>query len=515
MKSLKAILICIFCLIILIPDSGSQEKVYVDSVKLKRRLEWFQNQKFGLLIEFGIWAPWGITESWPLNQENYSFHNHPNTWEFDFDVYREAYWNLSKVFYPHHFDENQWADIAKEAGMKYIIFYAKHHDGFCMYDTKLTDYKVTSPECPYSDHPNPDITERLSTAFRNKDLGVGIAFSYADWHSPYFWKPDIPAPDKYMNYDIEKEPQRWQNFIDFYISQVKELMTGYGKIDILWFDSGWLAGSYYVNKWCRWKISDKGYMKIDSMARMVRRYQPEILIVNRYGDIHEDYETPERTIPEEPLGVPWETCESIADFWSFVPYDNYRSSQELIYMLVDIISKGGNFLLSVPPMPNGRLTPPAVERLKEMGEWLEVNGDAIYGTRLYSMTNYKANVSADNILGHFGNIYFTKKKNHVYAIVLDDKQTEQNPGALTHYIRLKNVLEENGKKNEENRVKVKHYMNIPDVKPVNGSKIYMLGVDEPLEWEVAENGVNIYVPYQVIVSPPCKYAYSFQIQVDE
>ncbi|MFC2087566.1 alpha-L-fucosidase [Bacteroidota bacterium] len=499
MKIFKTILFGLLLFIIIIPTTKGSDEVWVDSTMLKRRLEWFQDQKFGLEIEFGIWAAWGVTESWPLSQDHYRLNDHPNNWDFDFDNYREAYWNLGKVFYPRHFDENQWAQIAKDAGIKYINLYAKHHDGFCMYDTKLTDYKVTSPDCPYSDNPNPDITERLSTAFRDKGLGFGIIYSYSDWHSPYYWKPGVPAPDRHINYDIEKEPERWKKFLDIYMGQIEELMTGYGEIDILMLDGGW----------------DKEYMQVDKMVQMARSHQPELIVVSRGGRIHQDVKTPERVIPEKPLGYPWETCESISDFWSFVPYDNYKSSQELIYMLIDIVSKGGNFLLSIPPMPDGRFAPPAVERLKEMGEWLKVNGDAIYGTRMYSMTNYKANVRADNILGHFGNIYFTKKDDHVYAIVLDDKQTDQDPRALTHYIRLKNVLDEKGKEKEGNRVKIKHYMNIPDINPVSGSKIHMLGVDEPLEWEDTENGVNIYVPYSVIVSPPCKYAYSFRIQVSE
>ncbi|MFC2087236.1 alpha-L-fucosidase [Bacteroidota bacterium] len=501
MKIRKMILIGFVCLTILHTNTFAQEPGLQDRAILEKRLEWFQDQKFGLLIEFGIWAAWGVTESWPLSMDRYQssksrINDRPN-WKFNFDVYREAYWNLSKVFYPRHFNENQWAEIAKDAGMKYICFYTKHHDGFCMYDTRLTDYKVTNPECPYSDHPNPDITERLSTAFRDRGFGVGMIYSYSDWHSPYYWKPGVPAPDRHMNYDIEKEPERWQKFLDFYMGQIEELMTNYGKIDILWLDGGW----------------DKQHMEVEKMLKMVWSHQPE-LIVGRGGIPGYGIETPERKIPEKPLGEPWETCESISDFWSFVPYDNYRSTQELIYMLVDIVSKGGNFLLSVPPMPDGRLTPPTVERLKEIGEWLQLNGEAIYGTRVYSMTNFMESVKGDAKVQDYNvNIHYTKKDKYVYAILLDKRQTENDQMGLATSVNVAYKYYPNESSTEENVLEVIHWINLKHATPLPGSEVHLLGVEEPLEWETGPEGTRIYIPYEVIQSPPCKYAYSFRIQV--
>ncbi|MFC2087229.1 alpha-L-fucosidase [Bacteroidota bacterium] len=433
------------------------------------RLEWFQDLKFGVFISFGIWHAGGpFSSPWSLCTDNMREGRTPD-WDWDVDKYRSAYWNQNKVFYPYNFDAEEWAKIAKDAGARYFIFYTKHHDGFNMYDTQLSDYKISSPDCPYSDHPNPDYAERLFKACREEGLAVGPCHSISDWHSPFYWKPHSPAPDRYENYDTEKEPERWKGFVDYFHGQIEELMTSYGKIDILWLDGGWSI--HYDRQFEQSMHSRKQDLEMDRMVEMARSHQPDLIVVERggfkSGSKHENYKTPERKIPEKPLGEPWET------WWSMG--DSENSPQKLIHHLVDIVCKGGNLLLHAPVTPDGRIEPVSVDCLREMGKWLEVNGEAIYGTRGYSMTNFRE-----------GNVCYTKKENFVYALFLDE--TENNSGLL-------------------DKVTVQH------VTPLPGSKIYMLGVKEPLAWKTGAEGIEITIPEQVKNAPPCKFAYSFRVQV--
>ncbi|MEX1239351.1 MAG: alpha-L-fucosidase [Cyclobacteriaceae bacterium] len=455
MEKFRTICICFVLMLVFTLNTKSDALHNPDtSIILKQRLEWFQDQKFGLFTTLGISKLWGASP-WILNTDPAGTDPHrgdpmgPN-WDFDIKILRSAYWDLIRGFYPRHFDAEEWARIAKEAGMKYYVFYTKHHDGFNMYDTQLSEYKVTSPACPYSDHPNPDITARLCEAFRKEGFGIGLCHSYSDWHSPFYWNPNFPVLNRHYNYDIKKDPERWQKFVDFLHGQIRELMSGYGKIDILWLDGGW----------------DKRDMQVGKMVEIARSYQPELIVVSRGGNIHEDYKTPEKRVPPKPLGEPWETWWSMRD----------DSAQELIHLLVDIVCKGGNLLLSAAVTSDGKITPSCEERLKQMGGWLKVNGDAIYGTRMYSQ--YRD-----------GNVCYTKKGNYVYAIFLEDTQDPIKARGLP------------------TRVTIKH------IRPVAGSKIFLLGVEEPLKWQAGDNGVTITVPGSVINSPPCKYAYSFRLQV--
>ncbi|MEX1241247.1 MAG: alpha-L-fucosidase [Cyclobacteriaceae bacterium] len=454
-------------------QSTTGSESYRSGTVLEKRLEWFQDQKFGLFISFGIWGEGVFSTPWQLSLDHLAANKGKVPgWDYDINAYRNAYWNLSKVFYPYKFDAEEWARIAKDAGTKYFIFYTKHHDGFNMYDTRLSDYKITSPDCPYADHPNPDYSARLFEACRKEGLAVGACHSFSDWHSPFYWKPNSPAPDRYENYDADKEPERWQKFVDFFHGQIQELMTRYGRIDILWLDGGW---SLHYNRQGQKGAGESMHvrmqdMQMDRLVDMARGYQPELIVVERggarAGSKHENYKTPERRVPEEPLGEPWETWWAMGD----------DSSQELLHMLVDIVSKGGNLLLCPAVTAAGMIDPSCVERLKEMGEWLRINSDAIYGTRMYS--RYRD-----------GNVCYTKKGGHVYAIYLGQAQASKMRAGLPP------------------RVIIKH------VKPVAGSKIYLLGVNEPLKWRSVGDAIEITIPEPVTRSAPCKYAYSFRIQV--
>lgn len=434
------------------------------AASLEQRLEWFQDQKFGFMVHWGTNCQWGVEASWGLCLDYPQIRT--ENWNADITVFRKAYWEMYKSFYPMQFGPEEWARIAKEAGMKYFVFTTKHHDGFSMYDTKLTDYRITSPDCPYHAHPNPDITARLFNAFRSEGFGIGAYYSKADWHSPFYWKPNTPAPNRNVNYDTALEPERWQKFVDFVHGQIGELMSNYGRIDILWLDAGWV------------RPKNKQDLQMDRMVDMARSKQPGLIVVDRtVSGPHENYLTPEEKVPDKPLGKPWESCFTISTQWSFKPYDDWKSTRQLIHLLVDIVAKGGNLILNVGPMPNGQLPPPAIERMKEIGAWLKINGEAIYSTR--AVPPYKEN-----------NVCLTKRNDVVYALYLAEENKEKISSDI-----------------------VPQQITLTGVRAVPGSIISMLGIQESLPWEQNESGLKITVPVSVIQSPPCRYAYVFKIKV--
>lgn len=448
-------------------DSSNQALAQPGGKLLQERLEWFQDQKFGFMVHWGPYSQWGVRESWLLSKDHPARASEVPNWDSDVDHFRETYWKLSQTFYPLYFEPESWASHAKRAGMKYFVFTTKHHDGFCMFDTELTDYKITSPDVAYHTHPHPDITARLFDAFREKGFGIGAYFSKADWHSPCYWKPGEPAPNRRTNYDTASDPERWERFVDFAQGQIRELMTNYGRIDILWLDAGWVR-------------PPKEDIRIEGIAETARSAQPGLIIVDRTaGDEYENYKTPEQRVPEKPLGEPWETVMTMGEYWSFKPYDDYKSTHEIIHMLVDVVAKGGNLLLNVGPMPNGQLPPPAVQRLREIGDWMEVNGEGIYGTR--PVAPYKE-----------GNVALMRKGEHIYACYLAPA-----PDPCEEVTGIPESL------------------HLPSVRPLPQSEIVLLGVDEALPWEYREDGLHITVPAQIAEATPCRHAFMFRVTVRE
>ena len=431
---------------------------------LKQRLQQFQDLKFGFMMHWGIYSQWGCIESWPLVEaDTWARPNDLKVWterDKDMQRFKRDYWALNRSFNPVKFDPDQWARVAQSAGMKYVVFTTKHHDGFCMFDTRLTDFRITAPEVPFHTNARANVAREVFKAFRKQGFAIGAYYSKADWHSPDYWSPEAPAPTRNPNYDTLAQPEKWAKFAAFTYGQIEELMTGYGPIDILWLDAGQV----------RPPSQD---LQMDKLVAMARRHQPRLIVVDRtVGGQYENYRTPEQEVPDQPPPYVWETCMTMGDQWSFKPNDSYKSTHRLIQLLADIVAKGGNFLLNVGPQPDGTLPAVAQERMKEMGDWLKVNGEAIYETR--PIAPYKE-----------GPFVFTRKRQNVYAIYLTSKEGE----GLPDHVAISSF-----------RVKA-------------GSKVKLLGVSKPLVWNTGADGrTTIKIPDSARQNPPCQNAFAFRFE---
>ena len=375
--------------------TGSAHKPYW----LQERLSWFQDLKFGLFLHWGVYCQWDCCESWPLVEEDtWARPDHLKCWterDRDFERFTRDYRALNRTFNPVDFDPAVWADAARDAGMTYVTFTTKHHDGFCMWDTATTQYRVTGPDCPFHANARADITRHVFDAFRAREMAISCYFSKSDWHSPNYWNPSRPARTRNPNYDTHAEPEWWEQFVQYTHRQIEELMTRYGPIDTLWLDGGQV------------RPPDQD-IRMHEIAAMGRRHQPGLIMADRtVGNEFEDFITPEQTIPDEPPGVPWESCLTMGNSWKYVPGDEYKSTAQLLRMLVEIVAKGGNLLLGVGPSPEGTLPPEALIRLKEIGAWMAVNGEAIHGTR--AIAPYRD-----------GDVFYTAKGDEAFAIIFGD-----------------------------------------------------------------------------------------------
>lgn len=422
------------------------------------RMEWFQDQKFGLFMHWGIYSELGCIESWPLVWADRSWSNPQIQTLEEMLAFRQKYFALNQKFNPAHFQPETWVAIAKRAGMKYVMFTTKHHDGFCMFDTKQTEFKVTASDCPFSRNPRANIAAEVFQAFRAEGFGIGCYFSKSDWHSPHYWSPETTPLDRNPNYDTAKEPERWAKFVRFVHAQIEELVTDYGPIDILWLDGGQVRPPHQD-------------INMDRVAAMARARQPQLIVVDRTVGRYEDYRTPEQEVPDKPLPYYWETCMTMGDQWSFKPDDKYKPARRLIHLLIDIVAKGGNFLLNVGPRPDGTLPTEAVSRLDEMGRWMDVNAAAIHGTR--PISPYKE-----------GQVAYTQKGDTMYAIYLAG-DGESAPPAVVQ---------------------------MPSVRPELGSPIRLLGSDQVCPWQFSPEGLRVEVPTPARQTPPCEHAWVFVVR---
>jgi alpha-L-fucosidase len=478
MSAFRAILFIVLALCLVVPDqtllAQESEETYVretDPLVVAKLDEW-QDLKFGFMMHWGLYSYWGIIESWSLCPEDWiTRHGHGSENYFS---YKSAYEHIITQFNPERFNPERWAAAAKEAGMKYVVVTTKHHDGFCMFDTKTTDYKITSPQSPFGSNPRANVAKEIFGAFRGQGFWIGAYFSKPDWHCPYYWDPYWPPFDRNVNYDTKKYPEKWRKFQDYTYTQIEELMTDYGKMDILWLDGAWVAPlsqySPFFNTIEMRKVDQD--VNMGKIAVMARSHQPGLLVVDRWvASRYENYLTPEQKAIDSPLSVPWESCVTMARNWGYVPNDVYKPARRLIHLLVDIVSKGGNLLLDVGPNPSGELEPVAYERMREIGQWMKVNGDAIYGTR--PVAPYKDD-----------RIRFTRKKDGaVYAIYLADEKES----TLPETIRFAGIT------------------------PAKNATVTVLGAPGELVWKEEDGGISIAIPKDLCAHPPCKDAWSIRI----
>ena len=333
----------------------------------KKRIEWYQNDRFGMFIHWGLYAIPARGE-WLRSREEMTI---------------EDYQTFYDTFDPVNYDPKEWARLAKKAGMKYAVMTAKHHDGFCLFDSKLTDYKATNTKA------GRDLIREYIDAFRAEGIKVGLYYSIIDWYHPDFpHYGDRQHPLRNCEAEKSKEDGRnFENYLTYMHGQIEELCTNYGQIDLFWFDF-----SYEHMTGEKWRATD--------LVRMIRKYQPNVLIDNRlevsgegFGSLltgnpteySGDFVSPEQIIPPEGIvdteGKPvcWEACITLNNNWGYAEHDHdWKSAKTVIRKLVECVSKGGNLLLNVGPDARGLIPKASIDILTEVGDWMEVNSESIY-----------------------------------------------------------------------------------------------------------------------------------------
>jgi len=436
-----------------------------DPAVLKKLQQW-QGHKFGVLLDWQACTQWGI-DSWPLCPERYSWnvrkdwiHGVPEAEEQDNQKYKANYEALKKAFKPARFNPEQWADILKNAGVKYALIMSKHHDGFCLWDTAQTDYKTTSKDCPFHALPGADTVKSIGDALRKHGIRVGIYFSKPDWNTPFYWDPSQPPPkNRNANYSPRQRPDVWKKFKDFTWAQIEELMKNYGPIDILWLDGGWVRPT-----------SNAQDIDMDGIAAMARKYQPGLLVVDRtVKGPNENYITPEgvHSMPRSYQPYPWEACMPIGNHWNYFPNDTYKSVTTLVHYLCRCAARGGNYLLGIGPDASGAFDPTLIERMAGIGAWLKINGEAIYDTR--PVKPYEQ-----------GDCVFTGKRDGTaYVIILAANDTAGMPETVT----------------------------LPSELAANAAKVEMLGASR-LTLDAAG---KINIPTAIRDKPPCAHAWAIKL----
>lgn len=338
-----------------------------DRAAYDRRMEWYRDARFGMFIHWGLYAIPARGE-WVRSVE---------------EIPREDYMKYFEEFNPVDFDASAWAKAAKRAGMKYVVLTAKHHDGFCLFDSAYTDFKSTNTKL------GRDIVAEYVEAVRREGLKVGLYFSLLDWYHPdYPHYGDLHHPMRNRP-EYSNENRDFDRYVTYLHNQVREICTNYGKLDVLWFDF-----SYEGMRGEKWRAAE--------LVDMVRSLQPDVIIDNRlevsgeggFGSLatgnpapyHGDFVSPEQIIPPKGIqdvegnDMAWEACVTMNNNWGYHAADHYfKPASMLIKKLVECVSKGGNLLLNVGPDARGNIPEESMERLEAIGKWMEKNHDSIYG----------------------------------------------------------------------------------------------------------------------------------------
>lgn len=419
-----------------------------------QKLDKWQDLKFGMIIHFGLYSELGIVESWSICSEEADWIPRDSTLQYD--EYKRNYWQTIDRFKPEKLNPESWADYGKKAGMKYVVFTTKHHDGFSMFDTKYSDFSITKGA--FRNHPRKNVAKEVFNAFRNENYMIGAYFSKPDWHSQYYWWDRYATPTRNVNYNIKKNAWRWEQFKKFTYNQIEELTNGdYGSIDILWLDGGWVA-------------PPRQDIDIPKIASMARSYQPGLLVVDRtISGEYENYQTPEQGIPAKQLDIPWESCITLGIDWGWTPYQKYKSSANVIHKLVEIVAKGGSLLLGIGPKPDGTLPDEVIDRLNEIGAWTSKNGKAIYNTRITPVYNDK-------------NTWFTQSK---------DGKTRYAITCLEEGKPLPETITWQG--NE----------------PKKGSRIKYVPTGKAVKWKKTANGIEVTLPGNIPTTGYSTVAFEF------
>lgn len=438
-----------------------------------KKLEQWQDQKFGVIIHWGLYAVPGIVESWSICSEDWITRDSMSS----YDDYKKWYWGLSKELNPVKFNPERWAAVSKKAGMKYLVFTTKHHDGFCMFDTKQTDFKITAG--PFASNPKSDVLKHVFDAYRKEGFMIGAYFSKPDWHNENYWWPLYATPNRNNNYDTRKHPWRWEQFQNFTYKQIQEIVTGYGSVDILWLDGGWVRPMNTIDEevlsWGAPIPPWSQELNIGKIAGMARSHQPGMIVVDRtVQGPYENYQTPEHTIPEKRINNPWETCMPLCTNWGYVPNDEIKSTERVVRTLVEVVAKGGNLLLGVGPKADGTIPENVEQRLSEIGEWMDLNKEAIYETR--SLDHYQEEA-----------VFFTwnPKKKKTYALVVSNESLK-NDKTVSWSVNL----------------------------PKKGSTMIYLPTGEKVKWKITNKRVVVQLPGTIINSKSETPVWSFAFEME-